>query len=247
MRDLAFTEEPTTSTSGAGSVIQYFDSHVTLRDVRMTFDRPDLFLLVRGASKIEITQSTFTGGHLELAGEVAVDRSTFIHGGGINLFDGGITGTATISNSLFLESGVSVQVDGFNDVSNMNNTFVGANIDCRSNSGSVKIWDSNIFYNSAGLLTASQCFYRYNIIDPAATVNGASNLFQDPMFTDAVNNDFHLRPGSPAIDAANPSNPSRTGLDRDGTPRPQGVRFDIGAFEARPTSLRDRDGRGPAR
>lgn len=122
-------------------------------------------------------------------------------------------GSAAISNSLFLESGISVQADGLNDVSITNNTFVRANIDCRSNSGSVKILVSNIFYNSAGLQTASQCFYLYNIIDPAATVNG------------------------PAIDAANPANPSRTGLDRDGTRRPQGLRFDIGAFEARPTSL----------
>jgi hypothetical protein len=146
-------------------------------------------------------------------------------------------GSAVISNSLFLESGISVQADGLNDVSITNNTFVRANIDCRSNSGSVKILDSNIFYNSTGLQTSSQCFYLYNIIEPAATVNGASNLFQDPMFSDAVNDDFHLRPGSPAIDAANPANPSRTGLDRDGTPRPQGPRFDIGAFEARPTSL----------
>ena len=57
----------------------------------------------------------------------------------------------------------------------------------------------------------------------------------DPQFVDVGARDFHLKPQSPAIDAAVPS---QLGLDSthdlDGTPRPQGARRDIGAYERIP-------------
>jgi hypothetical protein len=56
------------------------------------------------------------------------------------------------------------------------------------------------------------------------------NITGDPMFKDAANGDFHLDPGSPAIAAASPGDVF-TGHDFDGTPRLQGARSDIGAFE----------------
>jgi PKD repeat protein len=49
---------------------------------------------------------------------------------------------------------------------------------------------------------------------------------QDPHFASAT--DYHLQAGSPAIDAGVPTSALR---DHDGTPRPQGAAFDIGAFE----------------
>ena len=56
-------------------------------------------------------------------------------------------------------------------------------------------------------------------------VVGTSNA--DPRFTDLTNNDFHLNVGSPARDAID------TGPASDVTrsPRPQGARFDFGAYE----------------
>jgi hypothetical protein len=53
----------------------------------------------------------------------------------------------------------------------------------------------------------------------------------DPMFVDAAANDFHLRPNSPAIDAGI----ALTGVaeDLDGVGRPQGPKFDMGAYEFR--------------
>jgi len=50
----------------------------------------------------------------------------------------------------------------------------------------------------------------------------------DPLFVGA--SDYHLQPRSPAIDAGVPTSASR---DHDGTPRPQGSGFDIGAYEWR--------------
>jgi len=57
----------------------------------------------------------------------------------------------------------------------------------------------------------------------------------DPHFVDAAARDFHLKATSPAVDMAVPS---IFGLDSttdlDGTPRPQGAKRDIGAYEYKP-------------
>jgi len=49
---------------------------------------------------------------------------------------------------------------------------------------------------------------------------------RDPLFAGA--SDYHLQPNSPAIDAGVPTSAWR---DHEGTPRPQGSGFDIGAYE----------------
>lgn len=60
------------------------------------------------------------------------------------------------------------------------------------------------------------------------TTPGAMNT--NPMFVDSANRDYHLAPGSPARDAVDTGPP----IDFEGTARPQGARFDIGADEAGP-------------
>lgn len=58
--------------------------------------------------------------------------------------------------------------------------------------------------------------------------NFKANVTSDPAFVNPGAFDFHLRAGSPAIDAG-----TNTGIpsDFDGTARPQGPAFDLGAFE----------------
>lgn len=51
----------------------------------------------------------------------------------------------------------------------------------------------------------------------------------DPLFVNPAANDYHLLRGSPAIDKG--TTLSSVGDDRDGTPRPQGAGYDIGAYE----------------
>ncbi len=63
------------------------------------------------------------------------------------------------------------------------------------------------------------------------------NLSADPLFVNVANGDFHLKSGSPAIDAGNNSAPQIPSTDLDGNPRVQdatGLGYpvvDIGAYE----------------
>jgi len=67
-----------------------------------------------------------------------------------------------------------------------------------------------------------------NVIAGPASVPGGTQV--DPMFVNLGGNDYHLAAGSPARDAVD----TGPGTDFEGQPRPQGVRFDIGADEALP-------------
>ncbi|MCX7996063.1 MAG: T9SS type A sorting domain-containing protein [candidate division WOR-3 bacterium] len=94
---------------------------------------------------------------------------------------------------------------------------------------------NNIFFNTntsywwADTATATG---DYNLIfgaRPPTVVGPHDILNQDPLFVDSVNNDFRLRPNSPAIDHGDSL--LEVIYDIIGVPRPQGPRWDIGAYE----------------
>jgi hypothetical protein len=62
----------------------------------------------------------------------------------------------------------------------------------------------------------------------------ANNLMTDPAFVNPGANNFHLQPGSSAIDAG--ATLASVPFDHDGVPLPQGQAYDIGAFEYLPSS-----------
>jgi hypothetical protein len=93
-------------------------------------------------------------------------------------------------------------------------------------------FDDNIFLAmQSPAVNCPSCAFANNIMFPQSLVI-PNNLIMDPKLADPPGGDFHLKPGSPAIDAAD-ATPSPS-IDFDGTARPQGPRADIGAFESHP-------------
>jgi hypothetical protein len=72
---------------------------------------------------------------------------------------------------------------------------------------------------------------------------GSGNRTGDPLFVDPIRGDYHLKPGSPAIDAGL-ANPAAAPSDLDGHARVQGKAPDLGAFETTPASVAGGSGPG---
>ncbi len=91
--------------------------------------------------------------------------------------------------------------------------------------------DHNLLYNAAGsnvYATGSGCSGAYSLSAyQSATGKGSGSIQANPLFVTTGSN-FHLQATSPAIDKS-----VNLGLssDLDGTPRPQGAGYDIGAYE----------------
>lgn len=130
----------------------------------------------------------------------------------------------------------------------MHNTFVGngfANTYDRHMGGGIvtyMVYDevvvNNIFVsNNAGIERERGAAENYhhnlvwgNAVDYAETaVPGEGDINVDPLFVNAAQGDFRLRPGSPAIDMG--SLALTSDADFDGTERPKGTGPDLGAFE----------------
>jgi hypothetical protein len=93
-----------------------------------------------------------------------------------------------------------------------------------------------IYFNSLDLNHASTNWYNAGpaIFDHCCTApdpGGPGNIISNPQFVDGTNNDFHLAPASPCIDAGIVQSWMIGAHDLDGNPRVSGLSVDIGAYE----------------
>lgn len=206
----------------------------------ITLQRTRMSALLNSDVAVYANGESIAGGAVSNRGSlVTVDR-TVIDGGGpaLGLFH---YSSLNMTNSVLTNQGGSfgpVQFDGSTRLSTVAfSTFHNLTWNCNGSSSALLFSSNNIFLNEQGgappdTLSGAGCNHAYVLVKPQSTtpVGGASNILNmDPRFKNALQNDFHLTSGSPAIDAADPT--ATDPVDYDGTPRPQGPRRDIGAFE----------------
>ena len=144
-------------------------------------------------------------------------------------------------NNIFAHGGAwGMSVHQIHNVTAVNNVF--ADIQYHGigfRDGATGVVRNNIFYNAGSNYWASDggsvegshniLYTTEGAIDPADFPNDLVNI--DPLFANPAAEDYHIQAGSPAIDAG--LNVGVT-TDLEGTPRPQGGGYDIGAYEFTP-------------
>ena len=82
---------------------------------------------------------------------------------------------------------------------------------------------------SSGTESLDMDFTYCDFYNSFPTPSGTGNISADPKFVDAANGDYHLQSTSSCIDAGIATD--APGTDYEGTVRPQGAAYDIGAYE----------------
>lgn len=108
----------------------------------------------------------------------------------------------------------------------------------------VRLTNNIVAFNNSGIrmdASSRATFYNNDVFGntPGADFQGFTaptgargNISQDPLFTSHVGGDYHLKPGSPAIDSGDSGPYNWYHQDVGNDPRVQGARVDMGAFEA---------------
>lgn len=134
---------------------------------------------------------------------------------------GGWSGTATITNNTFVDNAWRGQIDLMGAWADITNNIIvnGPSIGIFGDGNSASVYNNDVFGN----VTNYQ-----GVADPG-TARG--NISVDPMFTDAVGNNFTLQIASPCRDAGLDTAVWPDWLDVTGQPRIQGTHVDMGAYE----------------
>jgi len=181
-----------------------------------------------GGSVIAVTQSTLsgnTGGGVKLAASSFVLVNNVIDkNGSISSEFGGVSinGIPPSGAATFQFNTVATNIAGLN---------LASGVQCTA-AAPIALGSSIVFGNvvtGTGSQTSStNCSWTYSNIGPQA-VSGTGNINTAPTFVNEGTNDYHLKPDSAGINAADPAATVTT--DIDGDTRPAGGRSDMGADE----------------
>jgi hypothetical protein len=206
--------------------------------------------------------SLFAAGSPAIKNNYIVNNSAYSQGGGISMFNqsdaliaqniiannsagsgggvywlvpSGARGPLLVNNTITGNSsikGSAIFADGFDGQTVLLNNILTAHADhvavyCGDFDSSLPIFRFNDAISDSGIAYAGTC-------SDQTGFNG--NFSLNPLFRDAAAGDYHLKPGSPAIDAA--TFHSEAQVDADGVARPVDgdgngvVAYDLGAYEA---------------
>ncbi|OGK04331.1 MAG: hypothetical protein A2350_12495 [Candidatus Raymondbacteria bacterium RifOxyB12_full_50_8] len=92
--------------------------------------------------------------------------------------------------------------------------------------------DNNVYYESMRISWGGSSYASLSSFQ-SSVGQDIHSLYAEPGFENRINDDYSLKPGSPAIDAGADLSSEVLALAKDlvGTPRPQGSGWDIGAYE----------------
>lgn len=194
---------------------------------------------VKASAQSQI-MSVLTGSSLD------IDRSRFEASSfGSSMFFFGSSISTRVTNSLLdnvdvlfgLSDGTSASAIDFAfntvvmNISNPSDPFNAAFACDFSANAQVRLENNIIVGSGADAVFGNRCITHRNVLAPQAQTVSGDNIIADPKLFDIDGHDFHIVSDSPARDAAVPSSTLDSAFDFEGTPRPQGARKDIGAFE----------------
>jgi hypothetical protein len=202
------------------------------------------------------------GGLIALTGSptvrnVSFEKNSAVWGGGMSLGGGRakISNVGFASNFAAFGGGLYTYNSGREVITNASFTadsvqWQGAaiyNIGSRPQIVNAIVWANHgitqIINLGGGVATFSHCIVQGSggsaAWNPVFGTDGGNNLDVDPLLWSVSNGDFHLRPGSPAIDAGDNNAAELLPMDIDGDSRVVGGGVDIGADELdNPTGIR---------